>query len=387
MKIKKILALLLALVMSLCFLTACGGNSGVNDNTQAGDVSTDSGNTTAPDNGDVENDGTYIAIISKGWQHQFWQVVYQGAEDAAAEYGVTITFDGPASESDIADQIDMLNAAMANNPDAIALAALDTESVTSQLLSCKENGIPVVGFDSGVPNAPEGTIYATAATNNYNMGVMCADAMWETEKFQSALDAATTDEPVVIAVLAQDATSASVVDRAQGFIDAIYKHCETQYAGSVAITGHDKFAKDCANDMIVNIRVVVPASTDTVDCQTAAQGIFGTKNLIGIVSTTDGTGGSILSVTNDGTDLDPSNGKFSHVTVAAMGAGTDQKNAVRNQYFIGSGQQDAYQIGYQAVELCVKALNGEKISDVDTGCQWATHENMDDPDIAALMYD
>ncbi|MCL1796114.1 MAG: substrate-binding domain-containing protein, partial [Clostridia bacterium] len=104
----------------------------------------------------------YIAIISKGFQHQFWQTVLLGSEEAAAELGATITFEGPASESDISDQVDMFNVALTKNPAAIALAALDTESVTEQLQTAIEKGIPIIGFDSGVPNAPEGAIIPTA---------------------------------------------------------------------------------------------------------------------------------------------------------------------------------------------------------------------------------
>ena len=66
----------------------------------------------------------YIAVVSKGEQHDFWQQVKLGAQDAAEKYGVDITFEGPASESDVQDQVEMLNNAMAKNPVAIALAVL-----------------------------------------------------------------------------------------------------------------------------------------------------------------------------------------------------------------------------------------------------------------------
>ncbi|HWR23727.1 MAG TPA: substrate-binding domain-containing protein, partial [Feifaniaceae bacterium] len=79
----------------------------------------------------------YIAMISKGFQHQFWQTVKLGADEAAAKYGVEITFDGPPSESEISTQIDQLNAVLAKNPKALCLAALDTESVTAQLNDTK----------------------------------------------------------------------------------------------------------------------------------------------------------------------------------------------------------------------------------------------------------
>ena len=43
--------------------------------------------------------------------------------------------------------------------------------------------------------------------------------------------------------------------------------------------------------------------------------------------------------------------------------------------------------GYKAVELAVKAANGEAVSDVDTGAQWYDASNIDDDMIALLVYD
>ena len=54
----------------------------------------------------------YIPLISKGFQHQFWQAVKQGAEKAAKDFNVTITFEGPESESQVDKQIEMLQAAL-----------------------------------------------------------------------------------------------------------------------------------------------------------------------------------------------------------------------------------------------------------------------------------
>ncbi|MCG8478221.1 MAG: LacI family transcriptional regulator, partial [Spirochaetales bacterium] len=47
--------------------------------------------------GQGEDETMFIPVVSKGLQHQFWQTVRAGAEDAATEYGVDITFEGPAS--------------------------------------------------------------------------------------------------------------------------------------------------------------------------------------------------------------------------------------------------------------------------------------------------
>ena len=38
-------------------------------------------------------------MIALGFSHQYWQAVKQGAEQAAEEYGVSITFEGPETET------------------------------------------------------------------------------------------------------------------------------------------------------------------------------------------------------------------------------------------------------------------------------------------------
>ena len=55
----------------------------------------------------------YIPLISKGFQHQFWQAVKVGADKAGAELGVTVTFEGPDNETQVDKQMDMLAAGRA----------------------------------------------------------------------------------------------------------------------------------------------------------------------------------------------------------------------------------------------------------------------------------
>jgi ribose transport system substrate-binding protein len=43
----------------------------------------------------------YIAIVSKGFQQQFWQTVEKGAQQEAAKEGATITYNGPPTEQDV----------------------------------------------------------------------------------------------------------------------------------------------------------------------------------------------------------------------------------------------------------------------------------------------
>ena len=334
----------------------------------------------------------YIAVVSKGEQHDFWQQVKLGANAAAETYNVDITFEGPPSESDVQIQVEMLNNAMAKNPVAIALAALNTSSVLDQLQQTKNQGIPVIGFDSGVPEAPAGSIWANASTNNYAAAGMAAEKMFEVIK--GRIEAATDAKPVKLVVMNQDASGESLLSRGKGFRDTMVKLIDEQTKLSkadIAVTGNTAYiaADSPKTGKKVIIDMIVPASAAMTDATNAAQAVLNrvsSDNVLGIFCSNEATVKGLLAATNDGATL-KSNAALKNVVVIGYDAGAAQKNAVRNQYFLGSITQDPYQIGYKAVELAYKAYKGEPVADVDTGAKFYNYQNMDDADISGLIYD
>lgn len=328
-------------------------------------------------------EGMYISVISKGEQHAFWQAVRKGSEDAAAKYGVTMFYYGPPSEADIVLQVEALKAEMAKKPVAIALAALSTDAVMAELQECITNKIPVIGFDSGVPNAPEGAIYATASTNNQNAAALAAEEMLKLPELQEKLKAATAEKPVVIAVLSQDATSESVTGRTTGFVNKM-KELAAEY-GVVAVQGHDLWAAPAEKAAII-IHTEISATPQIGDVTNSANAVLNMNNLAALFLSNEGTVNGLLAATADGSEL--ADGKrFADLIVVGFDAGAPQKNAIRNGWFVGSITQDPYRIGYLAVELAFKAASGEAVEDVDTGAKWYTKENIDVPEIALLVYD
>ena len=340
----------------------------------------------------VKEQKPYIAVVSKGEQHDFWQQVKLGANAAAADYGVDITFEGPPSESDVQIQVEMLNNAMAKNPVAIALAALNTSSVLDQLQQAKSQGIPVIGFDSGVPEAPEGSIWANASTNNYAAAGMAAEKMFEVIK--GKIEAASLAKPVKIVVMNQDASGESLLSRGKGFRDTMIKLIDENTSLSksdIAVIGNTAYiaADSPTKGRKVFIEMIVPASAAMTDATNAAQAMLNkvtSDNVLGIFCSNEATVKGLLAATNDGATL-KSNSAFKDVVVIGYDAGAAQKNAVRQQYFLGSITQDPYQIGYKAVELAYKAYKGEPVADVDTGAKFYNYQNMDDADIKGLIYD
>ena len=109
----------------------------------------------AKPDGAVDYGDVTVEIVAKGFQHDFWKAVKMGSEQAAKDLGLKSTnFVGPASESAVAEQIEQLNNAVNKAPSAICLAALDTQAALDAISNAQAANIPIVGFDSGVPDAP-----------------------------------------------------------------------------------------------------------------------------------------------------------------------------------------------------------------------------------------
>ena len=225
--------------------------------------------------------------MAKGFQHQFWQAVKAGADAAAAEYGVEIYFDGPASETEIDAQVNMVKNEMAKNPKAMALAALSTEAVTEILEECAAKDIPVIGFDSGVPDDKTGAVKATASTNNENAAAIAAEKFGENEVIVEAMKNADSKKPVIIGCLSQDAVSASITGRTTGFVNKMAEIAEMYQPGKVSIEGHAKWEKKVADPAII-IEVAVSATTEATAVQTAANSLLGKKPVsANVIDTTD----------------------------------------------------------------------------------------------------
>ena len=380
MKTRKLMAALLSTVMVVSALTACGGSGNKTSSTKsatsaASTTSTAKSSTAKSSAATSTTSGSkHIDVIAKGFQHQFWKAVELGTQNAAKEFGVEVTFQGPDNESAIAQQVEYLNTAIAKKPSAICLAALDTQASIPSIQSAMEAGIPIIGFDSGVPDAPKGAIKANASTNNAVAGALAADELYK------LIEAKIKDakEPVRIGVVAQESNSQSIVDRTKGFVDKMTELCG---ADNVSVEGHDSLKNEKAGAKVV-IDVGIPAEVKDVDAAAVASAILEKKDLIAIYGSNEFAANAIITA-NEGLD------KLGADKVIAVGfdAGKKLLDAVRAKTFAGAVTQDPVQIGYQAVKLAVEAADGKSVSDVDTGAKWYNADNMDADDIKPCLYE
>ena len=156
----------------------------------------------------------------------------------------------------------------------------------AQIQECLDGEIPIIGFDSGVPNAPDGAIYATASTDNQNAAALAAEKMMEEESFVELVKNATAEAPVVIGVLSQDATGESNVNRTTGFVNRMVE-LVSEY-NEVSVTGHELWKAEKENAPVV-IDVEIPATPEVTDITNAASALLNTKGISAIFCSNEGT--------------------------------------------------------------------------------------------------
>lgn len=393
---KKVLAVVMSAAMIATLLVGCGGKSEdttapaadtSTSDTAASDTAADTSADSSSDEAATTAGGNYkFEIIVKSYQSSYWQAAVTGVNQAAADLGVTVSCTGPNAESDIADQVNMLNSAINNAPDGIGLAACDQDACLDALQTAMDNGIPVVCFDSGIPNAPAGSVYSTIATDNYGAGATAADNLYAALKDVIANATA----PVRVGEVNQEATSESITSRGLGFIDKFIE-LATADGKSVAVIGNEYYVNNCSNagdeasaDII--IEVAVPAQTTVELCATEASVILNKADTIGMFGSNQVAAEGILTA-NGNLGVLGSDAAAGDILAAGFDAGSVIKGAIKDGTMFGAVTQSPLAMGIKTVETLTAIANGETVSDIPTDGYWYDSTNMEDASIAPNLYD
>ena len=389
MKAKKVMALMLcaAMVTSMSATAAFAAEEKEDAATEESADSTASEDPTAQFDGLKANEAYVFPMMVKSFQSTYWDAAQEGMKKASKELGVDYKPQGPNSESDIADQVNMINTAIASNPVGLGLAACDTSSVTDALKTCAEKGIPVVTFDTGIADAPEGSVVCEVCTDNAQAGAVAAENMYNSIKDVVKY----ADGQVIIGEVNQDATAQNIQQRGTGFINKMIELLQAD-GKTVAVSGNEFYVNAAegadadAKDADVVIQVAVPAQTTVELCSTEAQAILSQENCIAVFGSNQVSAEGVLAANANLNVLgsDPANGD---VVGVGFDAGSIIKAAVKDGTFIGAVTQSPLMMGYYAIYALTAAANGQELEDVPTDGYWYDATNMEDEDIAPNLYD
>ena len=300
-----------------------------------------------------------IELISKGETHQFWQAVKKGAETQAKKMNAEIKFIGPAAETMIDKQLEMLDAAIAVKPDAIGYAALGTTQSLPKLKAAKDAGIPVYMFDTaadcpgGVPalGPKSDCALGVAYTNSLAAGSLAADWM-----------AKSIGNKGKVLVVGHSQTNQTGIDRAKGFTDRMKK----KYKNIKLLTVQYAEGGDA-----LKAQEIVSAS------------LVANKDLKGVYGTNEG-----VSI-GAGQAFKAAKLKKGAVKLIGFDSGKQQMANIKSGLQTGAITQSPMGIGAKTVEALVNYVRNKTVPSnlIDTGFYYYDKKNINKPEIAGNLYE
>ncbi|QUL52814.1 substrate-binding domain-containing protein [Paenibacillus tritici] len=117
-----------------------------------------------------------IHLIVKMNKGDYWNTLKLGAEAAAKEFNVNLTFKAPDSESDIEEQIVMVEESIKEKADVIILAASSYMGLAQVVDRAAYSRIPVISVDAEVGSA---RVRSYVGSNGYEAGQKSAERLIE----------------------------------------------------------------------------------------------------------------------------------------------------------------------------------------------------------------
>lgn len=296
--------------------------------------------------------GSHIAVVVKSTKNGFWTSVKRGMDAAVADLNeklgykgddkIKLTFEGPSDETDVEDQINIIDAVLGENPDVLCLSAIDMDSCQAQLEAAEENGIPVIVLDSGVKT---GNVNATCVVDNYQEGVQAAVKLADTIGGSGK-----------IAVMTHVESAQNCQEREQGFTETIAE----KYPDIEIVNISHQNEETSVSEMAESVLKLFP-------------------DVKGYFCTNENVSGDVL-------DAISASGK--EVAVVGIDAGKKQKDAIKSGKEVGVLVQNAYGMGYATVVAAARAALGlENDESINPGMEWIDSENISDERYANYLYD
>lgn len=291
--------------------------------------------------------GGEIAVIVKTTNSNYWQNVQKGATAGMKDLkGYTMTFQGPASESAIADQVNLVENAVNRKVAGIVLAPSDPDALVPAIKKAWEAKIPVVLIDSQVSDAGKQYYQSFLSTDNEAAGELCAKEL-----------IAKVGKTGKIAIMSYVAGAGSEIGRVGGFKKYIaansqLKIINTYYSQSQMATALNQ-------------------TTDVLASNPDLKGIFGANE-----PTAVGMARALAQ-----------SGKAGKVVAVGFDGNQDLQNFVKDGTLHAVAVQGSFQMGEMGVATAAKIIENKPVTKfVDTGVVIVTKSNIDLPEAKNVLY-
>jgi len=289
--------------------------------------------------------GKRIDVIIKASDSSFWQSMLAGAKQAGGDFGLEVSLFGPTSETDVGQQVQLVENSISRGVDGIVLAPNSSSALNNVIDRARKDGIKVVVVDTQVSTASDGFI----GTDNIKAAEQAGMKLCELAKAANRTSGNVLVESSVAGVQV-------LTDREKGFRTGLGNCPDLKVVGP-------RFNNNDINTAASQVNDAITADPNLV-------AIFAANNTSGV-----GTARAIKDNNAAGRipvvsfDTDPQQ-------VAALGDGSLDLLVVQNPYFFG----------YQGVvEAGMATVGSIPPRDLDPGAVLADKSNMDSQEIKTLL--
>jgi ribose transport system substrate-binding protein len=284
-----------------------------------------------------------IVLIQGVAGDEFYVTMDCGAQAAAEELGVNYSVQGP-SEFDPVEQIPIVEAVVAQQPDAILIAPTERTALIGPLQAAQDAGITVVLVDTIVDDPDIGI--SRIATDNVEGGRVAGEALVDLIGGQGSVFVNTTQPGV-----------STVEERQQGFEEVIEQEPGIEYLGA-------EFNNDDPTRAAQITSAVLAANPDLA-------GIFATN---------------LFSAEGAATALRDAEAQ-EQVQIVGFDASPGQVDQLEEGLVQALVAQNPREIGFQGVQTAVASLRGEDFEEqITTPLTVVTPDNVDDAEVQDTLY-
>ena len=320
---KRLLAALVSGALMMSALAGCGGSTAQTNN--GGDAADQ---TTQQD--------YHIKVILKTLASEYWQYVGNGCKQAGEDLGVTVDVLGASSETAYDEQLSMIETTLsANDCDAMVVAPLQAETVATQIAN---TDLPIVAIDTAIDSDK---VLSFVGFNNEELAAMGGKAAVEAAK-----------------AAGWDKVQAIAISGVQG-----------DGTATARLTGYEKGVTEAGGEFLKDDIQYADAVADKAATSMEA------------IMQNHPEGVAIIVCNNDDMAMAAARAAKGNAAYAkTIFVGFDGIQSACNAILAGeetmSVAQEAYDMGYKAVEAAVKAVNGETLEKfIDSGCSVVTKDN------------
>lgn len=287
-----------------------------------------------------------IAVVPKAVGFDFWEQVRIGAQCAASEAGgeeVQIQWDGVTAETNVSGQVDLLTNFTTQGVDGLVYAATDAKVLADVSQNALDQGLTVINIDSGTDPQPE------------QVPVVATDNVAAAEEATEYLIEEMGGEGEVAFIPFQPGTATNDT-RTEGFKNVLEENPNVELVAEQSSESDQNVALQVTEDILT--------ANPNLDAIYAANepGVLGAAEAVRRA------------------------GKAGDITIVGWDTAPDEVQAVEDGVVSALVAQNPFRMGYDGVNAAIDAIrNDAQLEDIDTGSTLVTQDNLDDPDVEAVL--